>query len=205
MLETANQTTGALGRYLLGIAQVEPPKVERAKIISAELTRLTIDVEEEFMALVRRVRELRGNPALALSEVFRHAMKEEIRKREPKAAGKSKGEGSAEAVRPIESGLNQSGSSGAELLSPKRSRYIPSNVRRMTHARAKGVCEYVHPSSGKRCGSRFGLQMEHVIPFAKGGENTAENLQAYCPAHNRSSAVIAYGAKKMNGFFRGAD
>ncbi|MBC7386443.1 MAG: HNH endonuclease [Cryobacterium sp.] len=213
VLETANQTTEALEKYLLGMALVEPPKVERSKIISAELTRLTIDVEEEFMVLVRRVRELRGNPALPLSEVFRHAMKEEIRKREPKAPRDSRipkepskenteKNAAADEVRPAESGLKQSGGSGAELESLKRSRYISVRDRANTHSRANGACEYIHPVSGKRCGSRFGLQMEHLIPFAKGGASTAENLRAYCPAHNRLSAVAEYGKKKIKSFFR---
>ncbi|MBC7385278.1 MAG: hypothetical protein H7301_03825, partial [Cryobacterium sp.] len=170
VLETANQTTEALEKYLLGMAQVEPPKLERAKIISAELTRLTIDDEEEVMALVRSVRELRGNPALPLSEVFRHAMKEEIRKREPKAPRDSKEpskentkkNAAADEVRPAESGPKQSGSSGAEFASPNRSRFIRAKDCAATHARANGKCEYVHPGTGKRCESRFGLQMEHV-------------------------------------------
>ncbi|MBC7387168.1 MAG: hypothetical protein H7301_13535, partial [Cryobacterium sp.] len=38
VMETANKTTEALEKYLLGMALVEPPKVDRAKIISAELT-----------------------------------------------------------------------------------------------------------------------------------------------------------------------
>ncbi|MBC7385159.1 MAG: HNH endonuclease [Cryobacterium sp.] len=204
VFETANQTTEALEKYLLGMAQVEPPKVERAKIISAELTRLTIDVEEEFMALVTRIRELRGNPALPLSEVFRHAMKEEIRTREPKEKVVKAKDVTVE-IRSSESGLKQSGGSGAEIDSLNRSRYISVRDRAATHARANGACEYVYPQTGKRCGSRFGLQMEHVIPFAKGGANTAENLVAYCPAHNRLSAVGEYGTEKMKGFYRPRD
>ncbi|MBC7386522.1 MAG: HNH endonuclease [Cryobacterium sp.] len=213
--------------------------MERAKIISAELTRLTIDVEEEFMTLVRRIRELRGNPALPLSEVFRHSMKEDIRKREPKAPrGAKSSPGNSEKpvssedkfsfyksdshadaqpeneakdkcvddeLRRFEVGLNHSSSSVAELEPLKRSRYISARDRAATHARANGACEYVHPQAGKRCGSRFGLQMGHVIPFAKGGANTAENLLAYCPAHNQLSAAVADGIKKMNGFYRARD
>ncbi|MBC7387180.1 MAG: HNH endonuclease [Cryobacterium sp.] len=214
VLETGNQTTEALEKHLLGIALVEPPRMERAKIISTELTRLTIDVEEEFMALVTRIRELRGNPTLPLSEVFRHAMKEEIRKRKPKAQRDLKAKQAKEVanktiaaneVQPSELGLKRSGSSGAELSAPKRSRYISVRDRAATHSRANGACEFVHPETGRRCGSRFGLQMEHVIPFAKGGANTAENLKAFCPAHNQLSAFVAYGEMKMKGFFRPRD
>lgn len=200
VLETANQRTDALERYLLEKAQVEPPKIERAKIISAELTRLTIDVEEDFMALIKRIRELRGNPAFPLSDVFRHAMKEEIRKREPKAPKVAKENVAADEVRHAESGLKESGGSRAELTSPKRSRYISARDRSATRAQANGVCEYVHAGSGKRCSSRFGLEMEHAIPYAKGGPYTAENLLAYCPAHNQLSAFKAYGENKMEGF-----
>jgi hypothetical protein len=81
--ETHGQSIMALENHLVGIAEVEPARIERAKVVSRELTRLTLDVDDEFMARVNRIRELKGNQALSLSEVFGTAMVHFIQKKDP--------------------------------------------------------------------------------------------------------------------------
>ncbi len=66
-----------------------------------------------------------------------------------------------------------------------RSRYIPAPVRREVWRRDGGCCSYVDPHSGRRCGSRFLLELDHIVPFALGGSAEPENLRVYCAAHNR--------------------
>lgn len=46
-------------------------------------------------------------------------------------------------------------------------------------------CVYTDPTTGKRCGSRHLLQIDHIRPVHAGGGNEAENLRALCSAHNR--------------------
>ena len=48
-----------------------------------------------------------------------------------------------------------------------------------------GRCSYVDPHSGRRCGSRFLLELDHIVPFALGGSAEPGNLRVYCAAHNR--------------------
>ncbi|MBC7386102.1 MAG: HNH endonuclease [Cryobacterium sp.] len=204
VLATSNFTIQSLEKHLLSQSLVEPPKLERAKIISAELTRLTLDVEEEFMALVDRIRELRGNPALPLSEVFRHAMKEEIKKKEVKVQ-ESRPAPFTTSVTEVRLDPNPNAGSPQPEAVPQtktRTRYIRAKDRAITRKRAEKKCEYIHRKSGRRCGSRFGPQMEHVIPHAKGGSNTPENLKLYCPAHNRLAAIAEFGEAKMAPFLR---
>jgi 5-methylcytosine-specific restriction endonuclease McrA len=71
------------------------------------------------------------------------------------------------------------------------SRYIPKEVKTAVWKRDQGKC--THPG----CNSNFGLQYEHIIPFAKGGKTSFENLRLLCPAHNQLSAIQAYGLQKM--------
>ncbi len=71
------------------------------------------------------------------------------------------------------------------------SRYIPKEVKTAVWKRDEGKC--THPG----CDSSFGLQYEHIIPFAKGAKSSFENLKLLCPAHNQFSAIQAYGIKKM--------
>ncbi len=70
-------------------------------------------------------------------------------------------------------------------------RYIPKEVKTAVWRRDGGKC--THPG----CNSNFGLQYEHIIPYAKGGKSSFENLKLLCPAHNQLSAIQAYGLQKM--------
>ena len=66
-----------------------------------------------------------------------------------------------------------------------RSRYIPVAVRRDVWRRDHGCCSYVDPHSGRRCRSRYRLEIDHVVPFALGGATELWNLRLHCRAHHR--------------------
>ena len=80
------------------------------------------------------------------------------------------------------------GPSGGRAQPPhraRRSRYIPVPVRREVWRRDGGCCSYVDPHSGRRCGSRFLLELDHIIPYALGGSAEPGNLRLHCAAHHR--------------------
>jgi hypothetical protein len=60
------------------------------------------------------------------------------------------------------------------------SRYVPVALRKALQERSGGRCEYVSPQTGRRCESRFQLQVEHKIPFSCGGPTTLENCAYFC-------------------------
>ena len=66
-----------------------------------------------------------------------------------------------------------------------RSRYIPTDVRREVWRRDRGCCSYVDQHSGRRCGSRYRLEIDHIVPFALGGATELFNLRLRCGAHHR--------------------
>ena len=70
-------------------------------------------------------------------------------------------------------------------LPGSRSRYIPVAVRREVWRRDQGRCSYVDRHSGRRCCSRYRLEVDHVVPFALGGGAQPENLRLRCEAHHR--------------------
>ena len=78
-----------------------------------------------------------------------------------------------------------SGDSAQPPHRARRSRYIPAAVRRAVWRRDGGCCSYVDPHSGRRCGSRFLLELDHVVPFALGGSAEPANLRLRCSAHHR--------------------
>ena len=66
-----------------------------------------------------------------------------------------------------------------------RSRAIPMAVKRYVWERDQGCCSYVDGASGRRCGSRRFLQIDHILPFALGGSAEPGNLRLLCAAHHR--------------------
>ena len=87
--------------------------------------------------------------------------------------------------RPQPEAAGPSGGSAQPPHRARRSRYIPAPVRREVWRRDGGCCSYVDPHSGRRCGSRFLLELDHIVPFALGGSAEPGNLRVYCAAHNR--------------------
>jgi len=59
-----------------------------------------------------------------------------------------------------------------------RSRTIPKSVQREVWRRDRGRCV--------ECESKERLEFDHIIPFSKGGSNTARNIQLLCEKCNRS-------------------
>jgi hypothetical protein len=58
---------------------------------------------------------------------------------------------------------------------------IPDDVKIFVWQRDQGRCV--------SCGSIRNLEFDHVIPIAKGGSNTARNLQILCEACNRAKSA----------------
>ena len=89
-------------------------------------------------------------------------------------------------------------------------RPIPVRVKREVWQRDGGSCSYVDPHSGRRCGSRFLLEIDHVVPYALGGADEAGNLRLYCEAHHRyrhagHSAELADAAGGKSALLDGFD
>ena len=71
-------------------------------------------------------------------------------------------------------------------------RYIPAGVKREVWKRDEGCCSFVG-SDGKRCGSRWDVEVDHIKPFARGGQSTTDNLRLVCRAHNGLLAERVFG------------
>ncbi len=72
------------------------------------------------------------------------------------------------------------------------SRYIPADVRRAVHERDGGRCTFVSVG-GKRCDESAFLELDHIVPVAKGGPSTVDNLRERCRAHNQYAARLELG------------
>jgi 5-methylcytosine-specific restriction endonuclease McrA len=80
-------------------------------------------------------------------------------------------------------------------------RWISAAMKREVWRRDHGQCSYVSPQ-GKRCGSRFALEIDHQIPLALGGKTDLSNLRLLCRAHNTHQAIARLGEAAMRPFVR---
>jgi hypothetical protein len=72
-------------------------------------------------------------------------------------------------------------------------RHIPSAIRHAVYLRDKGKCT--------NCGSTRAIEVDHIIPFAKGGLSEPENLRLLCRSCNQHHAIGTYGISKMMNYF----
>ena len=75
--------------------------------------------------------------------------------------------------------------------------------RTQVYAREGGRCSFVG-KTGRRCNSDWNLQYDHIVPFAKDGDNSPENLRFLCARHNQLMAECEYWKRYIDKF-RGAD
>jgi 5-methylcytosine-specific restriction endonuclease McrA len=75
-------------------------------------------------------------------------------------------------------------------------RLIPADVRRAVWARDGAQCTFVG-DNGRRCQERKGLQFDHVLEVARGGEATVDGIRLLCRAHNQHAAERTFGVEFM--------
>jgi hypothetical protein len=77
----------------------------------------------------------------------------------------------------------------------ERSRNIPAELQRQVWERDGGRCTFVGPD-GRRCGSRWKLEIDHIEPFALGGTPELHLLRLRCRPHVRhESGALPSGMK----------
>ena len=70
-----------------------------------------------------------------------------------------------------------------------RNRHIPQSIRDKVWVRDHGECQYQDPKTGRVCGSKHGVQLDHIKPYSAGGEHTPQNLRLLCGPHNQHRNV----------------
>ena len=165
-------------RHSMVAYQFSPYEVkEIAQIVLLQAAQLPISVDSEAAVLLARCSE--GCPAIAalvLKRVRDYATvraDERITRSVAEEALASLGYGDRLSI-------SESGTGGLKTSRPP----IPDDVKIFVWQRDGGHCV--------KCGSHGNLEFDHIIPLAKGGSNTARNLQLLCEECNRrKSASIA--------------
>ena len=77
-------------------------------------------------------------------------------------------------------------------------RRIPAYVKRAVRARDGDRCAHV-ASDGLRCEARSPLEFDHILPVARGGKATIDNVRQLCRTHNRLAAERQFGREFIRG------
>ena len=75
---------------------------------------------------------------------------------------------------------------------------VPKAIQRQIFFRDGNQCTFVS-DDGRRCSERGRLQVDHILPVAKGGDDRVENLRLLCAAHNQLMAERHFGKEFMRG------
>lgn len=177
---------------------------EKLRVVSEKHTEIKFLADEEFL---KEVEELRGliahrAPGASVKETLAFALKQSLKQLRTKAPKENaneslKGEASPPLVA-VKVGAKVVEKVAVKMQKTKPSRYIAAEIRRLVWHRDRGQCTF--QINGRQCCSTHGLEYDHILPFALGGDNSAENLRLRCKTHNQLAAIESFGHKKMSHF-----
>jgi hypothetical protein len=149
---------------------------DEAEPLTAELRRYHITVSKRFLAKVAAARDAlsHSHPGADTETVLEAALDILLAKHDRK-------EGLVKKPRT------------APPRPSERPRHIPAEVKRAVWTRDSGRCQWPVTSGGV-CGSTRQLELDHIVPVARGGASTAANLRVTCRQHNQLAARQAFGA-----------
>jgi len=158
--------------------------------------KIEFSADEQLAEKIKRVKEVMRHtyPHGRLEDIFNELLEFYLEKKAPERkiarmekAAVGKEEKSAAPKR------NQKEERSAGSI---QSRYIPQEIRRKVWKRDRGECSYQAPD-GKKCAERGALEIDHIHPFALGGDSTTQNLQLLCRTHNHYRAQQTFGVFRV--------
>ncbi len=192
---------------VLATLSPELPKPDKETILNDREIEVRFTTNPEVMRKLERLKNILGHQSKfqTYSELFEKLADIALRKLDPlekptklesgKLSPKTKEPhlgNSKNPFPPVETDLKKNSGSP---------RYVSAETKYALWRREVGRCSFVDPKTRRRCFSRHALQIEHIVPFAKGGTSKLENLTLLCPSHNQYRAIQAYGLAKMRRFW----
>jgi hypothetical protein len=167
---------------------------EKERVVSAAQTEIRFVADDALMEKLQRIRELDAHVSAGASylELFHRMADIALKKLDPI---NSKSTPPAESDVRLPSMELASVRTSASPLRPQfNPRIIPAALKRAVWQRDRSQCSFV-ASDGRRCSSKFVLQIDHRVPVARGGRATFDNLRLLCRAHNQYEARIKLGPR----------
>jgi 5-methylcytosine-specific restriction endonuclease McrA len=169
---------------------------ESIRQISADHQELKIVLDLQLQIDLQKLKDLVSHilPGGSLTDVIQLAVKDSLHKRDPLSQKRHKATPAPVAnCEKEKSNQNTAEGLGSKSAASLNAHIRPTNLhvrpvlpvamKREVWKKSQGQCCYSH--GGKRCSSRFQLQIDHIVSVAKGGKNEIGNLQLLCRAHNQ--------------------
>ncbi len=163
-------------------APVAVPKPDEVEPLSGELRRFHVTVSRRFLEKLAAARDAlsHSHPGAGTGEVLEAAL-------DLLLAAQDRKKGLVKKPR-------------ASPPSPSENpRHIPAEVKRAVWTRDGGRCRWAMASGGV-CGSTTRLELDHIVPIARGGTSTLSNIRILCAFHNQLAARQAFGEAWMGRF-----
>jgi hypothetical protein len=191
------KTTRQAEQLLAGLSsEPKQPKPDQVKPVTAKLSEVRFTASEEPLKNLEQLKGLLAHqhPNLTIGELVsilaERALKElDPARKEARARKKPETE-----IKPEEL------VSAPEAIVGRQA--IPAAVKRAVWRRDGSRCTYVCAKTGKRCNSRYQLEIDHRTPVARGGTNEIGNLRFACRNHNAWWAAQAFGHSHMRRYRR---
>jgi 5-methylcytosine-specific restriction endonuclease McrA len=194
------------------LLQISPQSVSQEKVrqVTADKTQMTLTISEDLLQKLDRLKTLLSHrqPNCNYTELIETLADMTLQKLDPKVkvarpVKTSSTKDSYTQTSNTETFVTPSSRNATPALkmssiptmtknynppAQTRTRYIPAHIRQAVWKNANGQCCYRDEKTGRVCGSQRFLEIDHVQPWSRGGNNTVENLQLLCDAHNRLKA-----------------
>jgi hypothetical protein len=144
------------------------PRPERTRATTASKSQLTIELPNETLEMIAQLKGALAHeyPNMTTAELITLLAREKLSELRPEAESTP---ATTDAARPAPARMPDA---SANNSNPKRSRYIPRQLRRALHTHAQHKCA--------NCGSQHALEIDHIHPFAQGGAHAPNNLRILC-------------------------
>ena len=184
LLENKSSREGQRELIQLGGDMALPRERERA--LAGDKSEVKLVMDKDLRDKLDEVRSLLGPEAVGMSfaELFGKLAEIGAEILRARKFGKRRTE-EAVAAR-VGAAKNSQASTPAPVLRSRRSdnpRYISKDLKHLVWKRDRGVCCC--------CGTRRGLNFDQIVPVARGGRATADNLMLLCFACNQRAGIRA--------------
>jgi hypothetical protein len=170
--EAENKSSLDVERQILQFQGATSQPQEKIKQVSAEMVELKLTIPTELKEKLDQLRLQFShvNPEMSYIALLEHLCDKALPKMKPQSTA----------------------TPAPEVKTEPQGRHIPAAMKREVWERDGGCCSYTDANTGKRCGSKFQLQYDHIEPYALGGSTEPENLRILCAQHNRWRSEKTY-------------
>lgn len=173
MTSIENKTKREVEREIASRAP-ELPRPERTRATTASKSQLTLELPNETLEIIAQLKGALAHkyPNMTIAELITLLAREKLAELRPASE-------SDDATRPAPARMPVTTNT---TNNPKRSRYIPLELRRTLHTHAQHKCA--------NCGSQHALEIDHIHPFAQGGTHAPKNLRILCRNCNQRRNLV---------------